>query len=54
MVAVKRSLESDVKEDVSGDLEFVLVALLQGKRESAFIESQILQDAEALYKGGEK
>lgn len=54
MAAVKRDLESDVKGDVSGDLEFVLVALLQGKRETTFTPSQVCQDAEALYNGGEK
>ncbi|KAM7536218.1 hypothetical protein Aperf_G00000095737 [Anoplocephala perfoliata] len=52
--AAKRNLETDVKEDVSGDLQFVLVAILQGKRETAFIENQVQEDAETLYKGGEK
>ncbi|VDL18983.1 unnamed protein product [Hymenolepis diminuta] len=52
--AVKRSLETDVKEDVRGDLQFVLVAILQGKRETTLNEVQVREDAEALYNGGEK
>ncbi|CDI98574.1 annexin [Echinococcus multilocularis] len=52
--AVRHNLEADVKGDVRGDLEFVLVALLQGKRETAFIQAQVNKDAEALYTGGEK
>ncbi|KAL5960687.1 Annexin A7 [Taenia solium] len=52
--AIRRNLEADVKDDVRGDLEFVLVALLQGKRETAFNQAQVDEDAEALYSGGEK
>ncbi|EUB59084.1 Annexin A7 [Echinococcus granulosus] len=51
---VRHNLEADVKGDVRGDLEFVLVALLQGKRETAFNQAQVNKDAEALYSGGEK
>lgn len=51
---MKRSLEYDVKEDVSGDLQFVLVAILQGKRETLLSETQVQEDAEALFNGGEK
>ncbi|VDM31471.1 unnamed protein product [Hydatigera taeniaeformis] len=53
-LAVKRNLETDVKADVRGDLEFVLVALLQGKRETSFNQAQVNEDTEALYSGGEK
>lgn len=51
---MKRSLETDVKEDVRGDLQFVLVAILQGKRETTLNEVQVREDTEALYNGGEK
>ncbi|VDD81475.1 unnamed protein product [Mesocestoides corti] len=51
---VRRNLETDVKGDVSGDLERVLVALLQGKRETECDPTQVTKDAEELYQGGEK
>lgn len=53
ILALRRSLEIDVKNDVSGDFEKLLIALLQGKREADVNDRKVAEDAEALYRGGE-
>ncbi|VUZ52615.1 unnamed protein product [Hymenolepis diminuta] len=49
----RRSLEQDVINDVSGDFERVLVAILQAKRRQTFDKEDVVRDCETLYKSGE-
>ncbi|KAM3176049.1 hypothetical protein ACTXT7_007279 [Hymenolepis weldensis] len=49
----RRSLEQDVIDDVSGDFERVLVAILQAKRRQTFDKDDVVRDCETLYKSGE-
>uniref|UniRef100_A0A0R3X1P8 Annexin n=1 Tax=Hydatigena taeniaeformis TaxID=6205 RepID=A0A0R3X1P8_HYDTA len=54
MELTQRSLEDDVKSETSGDLERVLVAILQAERESDCDHSQAHEDAIKIYEAGEK
>ncbi|VDN10710.1 unnamed protein product [Dibothriocephalus latus] len=55
-VVFKRDMEKDIKGDTSGDLERVLVSMLQGCREETLVANpqQAAADADALYRAGEK
>ncbi len=53
MLVTRRSLEQDVIKDTDGDLERVLVAMLQGKRRDKHTAGEVVADCEELYREGE-
>ncbi len=53
ILVTRRSLEQDVIKDTDGDLERVLVAMLQGKRRDKHTAGEVVADCEELYREGE-
>ncbi|EUB59907.1 Annexin A7 [Echinococcus granulosus] len=53
-LALRRNIEKDIRNDLSGDFEKFIVALLQGIRQQGVDQLAAEADADALYSAGEE
>ena len=54
VAALRKNIEKDLRNDLKGDLEKFIIALLQGVREQGLDKEAAEKDAEDLFNAGEK